>query len=120
MEMATKTGCYSPFASSKIHEASVKSYHRPFECRCHAAHAAHDWQHGIIHVHHHASHAGDDSAHVRSRLPNTIRLQEYSSHIRTAYGAVEPVVVREDGRNIHVPGHATTGYKYTVSYCVHR
>ena len=56
---------------TKIHGASARSYRRPFAYRCHAAHATHDWWSGIIHVQHHASHAGNDSAHVRNRLLNT-------------------------------------------------
>jgi hypothetical protein len=51
-KMESKTKCCSSLASLKIHEASVKSYRRAPRCCCRTAHAAHDWQHGMIHVGH--------------------------------------------------------------------
>lgn len=83
----------------------MKSYRGPFRCCCHAAHAAHDWQHGIIHVQHHASHASNGSAHGKHRLLYTAPRCS-STLVLPAYGAIDPIAVRELERNIHVPDHA--------------
>ena len=70
----------------QIHEASVKSYRRPLECRCHAAQAAHDWWSGIIHVQHHADHAGNDS--LRMSKTGCLTLHQHAAAFPSAYSAV--------------------------------
>lgn len=79
IDVEAKTRCSSSLVSLRIHvdlgEILLRHY------LCHAAQAAHDWRRGIIHVQHHVSHAGNDSAHGGNTVFSVAMLQQAAENI---------------------------------------